>query len=211
MPTACSGVASGVRRLSHSIKAASVLLPAPGGAARKAISRLSRSACSSVSRISKGRRTRSTSRAPCRAVRRRRGRVSVSSSTTAPMEGASSSGCSALLSSMTACVSAPAASTESMSSRPQASEVACARLKTRPATLREMGSSAVTEMRKVSSTLAARAKPMSPVGCGPFAGLPPQTCFRRSMASKVSGKAMPSASVPTLSWKSLTAASVWAP
>ena len=66
-------------------------------------------------------------------------------------------------------------------------------------------------MRVCSSTLAARANPIDPCGCGPSAGLPAQTWRRRSIASKVSWNAMPSATAPMLSWKSFTAASVWTP
>jgi hypothetical protein len=96
-------------------------------------------------------------------------------------------------------------------SSPLFSLVAEARFQMRPATLRLMGSSAVSEICTLSSTPAARAKPMPPMGWGPAAGLPAHTWCRRSMASNVSGNAMPSASMPWLSWNCFTAASVYTP
>ena len=104
-----------------------------------------------------------------------------------------------------------ASSMESTRCSPVFSEVALAMFQMRPATFLEMGSSAVSETCASSSTSAARAKPMAPSGCGPAAGLPAHTWRRRSSASKVSEKAMPSASMPTFSWKSFTAASVCGP
>ena len=56
-----------------------------------------------------------------------------------------------------------------------ASEVAVARFTTRPATFLAMGSSPVMASLMVSSTFAARADPIPPWGCGPFACLPDQT------------------------------------
>ena len=139
-------------------------------------------------------------------VRRRCGSVSTSSVDRLAILLPSGSG--VVASTMTAASPSRETSGASMRSRPLLSLVADARFQMRPATLREMGSSAVSESCVCSSTPAARAKPIPPMGCGPAAGLPAHTWCRRSMESKVSWKAMPSASMPWLSWNSLTAASV---
>ena len=61
MPSACMRVSPGRSRDSCSSTAASVLLPAPGGAARNAISRPSIPRCSRPSSASSGTNTPSTS------------------------------------------------------------------------------------------------------------------------------------------------------
>ena len=89
--------------------------------------------------------------------------------------------------------------------------VARATLRMRSATLREMGSVAPTRMRRSSRTLTARARPMCGTLNSGLVVLPFHTWWRRSMASKVSWNAMPSARMPMLAWNSRTAASVWGP
>ncbi len=129
--------------------------------------------------------------------------------TTLPRAGLTGAGREVMARIASACVGVLMESTSSM---PDASEVAVARFTTRPATFLAMGSSPVMASLMVSSTFAARANPMPPWGCGPFACLPFKTPWTPSNACVMSGPASKQkARIPRVVWGLHEPQTYWKP